>query len=167
MKRWYVVFTHSGAEAMAQGQLARQSFVTYLPKYRKNRRHGRLVSKITVPLFPRYIFVELDLDNQRWRAINSTYGVRYLVCLGNHPKALPQNIIPEIREREAEDGFVKLLSWEQFNKGETVQITAGPLINQIGLFECADDERRNIVLMKLLGREVQVRLDTEDLRAYA
>lgn len=167
MKRWYVIYTHAGSEAMAQGQLARQNFVTYLPKYRKQRRHARRVSEITVPLFPRYLFVELDLDTQRWRAVNSTYGVRYLVCMGESPAALPEQIIPEIREREAEDGHIALPHKELFNKGEVVQITAGPLTDQVGLFQCADDGDRTIILLSLLGREVPVRVRSEALRAYA
>ena len=166
MKRWYVVYTHAGNESMAQGQLARQKFVTYLPKYCKNRRHGRRVTEITVPLFPRYLFVELDLDAQRWRAVNSTYGVRNLVCMGEQPGALPENVIPEIRAREADDGHVALTHREPFNKGEVVQITAGPLVDQVGLFECTGDDQRNIVLLSLLGREVPVRVGSEFLRVY-
>ena len=167
MKRWYVVYTHAGNEAMAEGQLARQNFVTYLPKYRKERRHGRRVTEITVPLFPRYIFVELDLDAQRWRAVNSTYGVRHIVCMGERPGALPENVIPEIKKREADDGHVALTYREPFRKGEVVQITAGPLADQVGLFESTDDDQRNIVLLSLLGREVPVRVGSESLRAYA
>ena len=123
MKRWYVVYTHAGNEAMAEGQLARQNFVTYLPKYRKKRRHGRRVTEITVPLFPRYIFVELDLDAQRWRAVNSTYGVRHIVCMGERPGALPENVIPEIKKREADDGHVALTFREPFRKGEVALLS--------------------------------------------
>ena len=56
---------------------------------------------------------------------------------------------------------------EPFSKGEVVQITAGPLADQVGLFECTDDDQRNIVLLSLLGREVPVRVGSESLRAYA
>lgn len=167
MKRWYVVYTHAGNEAMAEGQLVRQNFVTYLPKYRKTRRRGRHVTEITAPLFPRYIFVELDLDAERWRAVNSTYGVRHIVCMGERPGALPEHVIPEIKKREANDGHVALTYREPFRKGEVVQITTGPLADQVGLFECADDDKRNIVLLSLLGREVPVRVGSESLRAYA
>ena len=167
MKSWYVVYTHAGSEAMAQGQLARQNITTYLPKYRKRRRHARRVSEITVPLFPRYLFVELDLDTQRWRAVSSTYGVRYLVCMGERPAALPEAIIPEIKAREAEDGHITLPHKELFSKGEVVQIMAGPLTDQVGLFQCTDDSERTIILLNLLGREVPVRVGSDALRAYA
>ena len=167
MKRWYVVYTHAGSEAMAQGQLARQDFLTYLPKYRKRRRYARRISEVTVPLFPRYIFVELDLDSQRWQAVNSTYGVSNLICMGDRPAALPEAIVPEIRQREAEDGHIELPQNELFNKGEVVQITAGPLTDQVGLFQCTDDADRTIIVLNLLGREVPVQVDSEVLRAYA
>ena len=166
MKRWFVVYTHAGNETMAEGQLTRQNFITYLPKYKKIRRHGPRTIKITAPLFPRYIFIELDLDVQRWRAVNSTYGVHHIVCMGDRPGALPNHVIPEIKQREANDGHVSLTYRERFNKGEVVQITGGPLADQVGMFECTDDDQRNVVLLNLLGREVPVHVSSEVLRAY-
>src|SRR3546814_20467106 len=68
MKRWFVVYTHPGAERMAEGQLGRQGFTTYLPRRMKERRHARRCERVTAPLFPRYLFVEPDLGAQRWRA---------------------------------------------------------------------------------------------------
>ncbi len=167
MKRWYVVYTHPGNETIAQGQLEQQGFVTYLPRCLKQMRQGNRITEIAVPLFPRYIFVELDIDAQRWRAINSTFGVRYLVCMGDRPAALPETVMPEILDRETEKGYIVLPREEPFSKGEVVQITAGPLIEQVGLFQCTSDDERTTVLLNLLGREVPIRVRSEALRAYA
>ena len=78
-KRWYVAHTKPGQERMAEGHLERQGFHVYLPLREKKRRIGRRTDIIKAPLFPRYLFVELDLSVDRWRSVNGTFGVAYLV----------------------------------------------------------------------------------------
>ena len=63
-------------------------FETYLPRYEKRRRHARRVETVAAPLFPRYLFVAIDLASQRWRSIHSTIGVSRLVCNGEDPAVL-------------------------------------------------------------------------------
>ena len=85
MKRWYVAHTKPGAERLAEGNLERQGFHAYLPRARLRKRGARGASTVTVPLFPRYIFIQLDLENAPWRAVNSTYGISKLVSFGERP----------------------------------------------------------------------------------
>ena len=75
MKRWYVVHTRPNGELRAAHNLERQGFKTYLARYIKERRHARKVERIQQPLFPRYVFVNLDTDTDRWRSILGTFGV--------------------------------------------------------------------------------------------
>ncbi len=84
-QRWYVVQSQPSAEAKAVFHLNRQGFETYLPRYLKRRRHARRVETIAAPLFPRYLFVAIDLNAQRWRSVFSTVGVSRLVCQGEIP----------------------------------------------------------------------------------
>jgi transcriptional antiterminator RfaH len=79
---WYVVHTHPRAEAKALLNLDRQGFSCYLPRYLKRRRHARRLETVAAPLFPRYLFVALDLACQRWWSIRSTFGVADLVFNG-------------------------------------------------------------------------------------
>jgi transcriptional antiterminator RfaH len=57
-----VVQTHSHADAKASWHLPRQGFEIYLPKYLKKRRHARRTQIVIVPLFPRYLFVAVDMS---------------------------------------------------------------------------------------------------------
>ena len=59
--RWYVVQTQANAEHKAVAHLGRQGFTTYLPRYLKRRRHARRVDIVPRPLFPRYLFVSIDV----------------------------------------------------------------------------------------------------------
>ncbi len=89
MNRWYVVHTHPRGERLAMVNLQRQGMDAYLPQYLKRRRHARRTQWIPAPLFPGYLFVAMDVETVRWRAIHSTVGVRYLVCHGDWPARVP------------------------------------------------------------------------------
>ena len=79
---WFVVQTQVNAEAKAARNLLQQGFEIYLPRYLKRRSHARKVDKVAAPLFPRYLFVQVDMATQRWRSIQSTFGVASLVFNG-------------------------------------------------------------------------------------
>src|SRR3546814_15823665 len=87
MTRWYVAQTQAQGEERARLNLERQGFRTYLPRYRRERRHARRRDVVKAPLFPGYIFIELDLEQSPWRSINGTFGVTRLVCHPHTPAA--------------------------------------------------------------------------------
>lgn len=166
MKRWYAVYTKTGAESLAEGHLQRQGFKTYLPRYRRERRHARRITQVKAPLFPSYLFVALDLTRDRWKSVNGTHGVRYLVAMGDRPSAVPEGVVEAIRARENAEGLIDLPSQPPFETGEVVQVTAGPLLDQTGIFQCVDDRQRVVVLLNLLGRELSVPVRREAVSAF-
>src|SRR5882724_10664674 len=106
--QWYVVHTRAQGEDRADFNLRRQGFATYLPRYLRARRHARRTETVARPLFPRYLFVALDVARDRWLTVQSTFGVSSLVIVGNDPVPLPAGVVDEIRAREGEQGFVRL-----------------------------------------------------------
>ncbi len=167
MRRWYVVNTHAKAEHKAAWHLSNQGFPAYLPQYLKRRRHARRIDMVKTPLFPRYLFVELDLERDRWRAVSSTIGVSHMISGGETPLALPDGVVEDIRAREDETGLVPVAREAIFRKGDKVQVMAGALIDHVGLFECPSDQDRVVLLLDLLGRQVRVRVPVESVAAYA
>jgi transcriptional antiterminator RfaH len=91
--RWYVAQTQPHAEAKASLHLRRQGFSIYLPRYLKQRRHARRIDEIAAPLFPRYLFVAVDLATQPWLSIDSTFGVSRLVRHGERPAPISEHVI--------------------------------------------------------------------------
>jgi transcriptional antiterminator RfaH len=89
MMRWYVVHTRAQAEASALWHLTNQGFLCFLPRVPQFRSHARQTRLMRVPLFPRYLFVRLDLSETRWRAINGTRGVVSPLANGPHPLPVP------------------------------------------------------------------------------
>ena len=93
MRAWYVVNTLPHQEARADQNLRRQNYTTLLPVTRRTRRHARRLDTVLTPLFPGYLFVELDLETQSWSSINSTFGVKRLLCGGDRPTELQRDFV--------------------------------------------------------------------------
>jgi transcriptional antiterminator RfaH len=163
--RWYVTQTHPRAEAKAAAHLGRQGFHTYLPRYLKRRRHARRIETVAAPLFPRYLFVAVDMGAQRWRSIQSTIGVMHLVCNGEEPAAISNRIIDDLKNRESELGFIQLDQRQKFRSGDKLRVIDGVFCDSLGLFEGITDNERVTILLDLLGRKVRVMLDAEFVTA--
>ena len=162
-QRWYVVQSQPNAEAKAALHLSRQGFVTYLPRYLKRRRHARRVESVPASLFPRYLFVGIDLDVERWRSIFSTVGVSRLVCQGELPMPISTSVIDALKAREDDSGFISLDQRAQFRPGDKIRVLDGAFADCLGLYEGMKDSDRVAILLDLLGRKVRVTVDAESV----
>jgi transcriptional antiterminator RfaH len=163
---WFVVQTQPRAEAKARRHLINQGFTAYLPVYRRRVRHARRNEIAMRPLFPGYLFVRLDPEQQRWRSINGTVGVRQILTDGNAPRYVADQIIEEIIAREDETGAVKLMP-PAFSPGQAVRVVDGAFADVSGLFEEMRDENRAVLLISLLGRKVRVNVLAAEVTAAA
>ncbi len=159
--RWYVAHTHPHAEAKATAHLNRQGFESYFPRYLKRRRHARRIETVAAPLFPRYLFVAVDLSAQRWRSIYSTVGIARLVSNGDDPSAVPDGIVEALKSREDASGFIKLDQRPPFRAGDKIRVLDGAFTSCLGLFEGMAERERVAILLDLLGRKVRVVLDAD------
>lgn len=155
MKRWYVVHTQPNNETRATFNLQRQGFGVYLPRVRAERRHARRVEQISRPLFPRYLFISIDPDHDRWRTVNGTFGVRNLITQGNEPLPVPNGIVESLKSMEDSSGFIAPEP-PSFRPGQRIEILDGPMAMHVGLFHRMSDKERVVLLLHLLGREVAV-----------
>jgi len=90
-----------------------------------------------------------------------------IVRLGERPAPVPVGIVEAIQAREGRDGLVCLAHQDPFNKGERLRIAAGVFQGQTGLFECASDNDRVVVLLELLGRGIRVSVPAMDVARAA
>jgi transcriptional antiterminator RfaH len=162
---WYVVQTQINAETKAARNLVRQGFEIYLPRYLKRRSHARKIEKVAAPLFPRYMFVRIDMATQRWRSIQSTFGVSRLVCNGSDPTPIAQQVLNSLKACEDESGYVKLDQRPKFALGEKVRVLAGVFAENLGLFDGLADRDRVAILLDLLGRKVRVSIEADMVAA--
>jgi len=164
-KRWYVAQTHVHAESKATLHLGRQGFDVYLPRYLKQRRHARRVDTVPAPLFPRYLFVAVDMATQRWHSIRSTIGITKLVANGDVPAVVPQAIIEGLKRREDANGFVQLERRPRFASGDKIRVREGAFCDALGLFDGITGQERVAILLDLLGRKVRVVLGMDVIEA--
>ncbi len=132
--RWYVVQTQVNGEAKAAQNLIRQGFEIYLPRYLKRRRHARKIDFTAKPLFPRYMFVAIDMATQRWRSIQSTFGVSHLISNGDDPATVPAGVVRALKAREDAKGFIQMDAKPAFAPGDKVRVLAGAFMDSAGLF---------------------------------
>jgi transcriptional antiterminator RfaH len=158
---WYVVQTQPSAETKAMAHLERQGFAVYLPRYLKRRRHARKIQTVQAALFPRYLFVRIDLRSQRWRSIQSTIGVARLVMNGDAPAPVPAPVISGLKDREDGRGFIAMARRPLFAPGDRIRVLGGAFAETLGLFEGSSDSDRVAILLECLGRKARVVLDAD------
>lgn len=163
-EQWFVVQTRPNSERRAVAHLSRQGFEVYFPVYLKRRSHAGKVDMVAAPLFPRYLFIAVDLDSQPWRSIRSTFGVAQLVCHRDRPAPIAGEIIADLRNREDERGLVQLGS-TAFRPGEKVRVVGGAFADHFGMFDSMGDGERVAVLLDLLGRKVRAVMNINVIEA--
>src|ERR1700692_1795436 len=68
-ERWFLVHTLPRGEHRARLHLEAQGFKVYFPEISKAVRHARQLRMVRAPLFPRYLFIILDLERDRWLSV--------------------------------------------------------------------------------------------------
>ena len=143
---WFVVATKPARESVAARQLGNQSFDVFLPMRNATMRKAKKLLTKPKPLFPGYVFVRMRPDAVRWRAINGTLGVKYILAQDNRPIPLPCGFVEAILDRTGADGAVSY--GPQLKIGDKVSMMAGPFANEVGELMAMDARGRVEVLMR-------------------
>ena len=114
-------------------------------------------------VFPGYILVQMEMDDESWFVVRNTPGVTGFVSAedesDNRPKPVPleqhevDNILNQI---ESDEPRVRV----GFAQGQTVRITEGPFVDFMGAVDEVYPDRAKVkVLVSFFGRETPVELD--------
>ncbi len=153
MRRWAVVHTRPHQEVRAEINLKRQGFRTWLPVMLRSRRHAGRIQTKPEPVFPGYVFVDLDIENEPWTSINGTYGVKYVIADSRTPKALPHDFIDALKYSLDEEGNCSL-SPAGMKKGDLVKIITGPFVDCVATIRDMLPGDRTRLLLETLGGTV-------------
>ena len=161
MNHWYLIKFKPNSHRLAERNLHRQGFQTFLPMQQITRRKAsRFVSDLK-PLFPGYMFVSLNTVLAPWRTINSTIGVSRLVSFEGKPKPLPLQLVSGLMLRCDASG--KLLAPKNFSEGDSVEMLTGPFANFIATVDTIDPEQRIWVLMDFMGQKTRMQFTADQL----
>lgn len=160
---WFLAQFKPNSHHIAQRNLTRQGFRTFLPMQEETKRtRGKFVTQMR-PLFPGYLFVALDMLRGGWRSVNSTYGITRLVSLGKEPTPVPLDLVSQLMLRCDREG--KLLPPKLLKPGDEVMLTKGPFMDFVARIEAIAPDRRVYVLMELMGAQTRVAVSADHLRA--
>ena len=155
---WYCVQTLATKETLAAHHLRRQDFEVFLPRLLKGRRHARRYDTVLTPLFPGYLFVRMDPQRQRWRAINGTFGVVRLILAGDAPLAVPRGVVESLLEACDRVGVLRAERHDLLKLNDEVRILVGPFAERIARVARLDARGRVELLLELLGGSVLLTL---------
>jgi transcription antitermination factor NusG len=165
VQRWYVASVRLGFEDRAEANLVRQGFYVWTPRQVRVVRHARRRQEKSVPFFPGYVFLRLDIDRQRWRSVNGTLGVRSLIMTGERPLPCPEGLVEGLQALTDRNGTFS--SAARMESGDAIRVVAGPLAEVVGTLLHLDGAGRARVLVKLLRSELVVTLDANRLAPAA
>jgi len=147
-ERWYVIQYLARQERLAILNLEAQNFRIFFPQMMKTVRHARKIHEKRVAVFPGYFFVALDLDKDRWRSINGTYGVAHLIMSQTRPIPTPQGLVEDLIGELDADGNLHLD--RDLVAGQRVRVNTGPFASVLGKIASLDDKGRARVLLDIM-----------------
>lgn len=156
MKNWYLIKTKPQQEAIATQNLTNQDFNVFFPK--------AVINNKTTPLFPSYLFIELDDKIQNWTPIRSTKGVSNFVRFGLSFAKVPNQIINLIKTQQQQT-IEKMINICSHHKGDYLEIQTGVFKGQQAIFQNYNSSDRVTVLLKLIGQQQAITLDQREVIA--
>lgn len=139
--------------------LARQGYQVYFPRVVQPVRTREGWRERIAPLFPRYLFVRLNVGRQAFAPLRSTLGVSGVVRFGSEYARVPDPVITGLRSREdATTGLHHLGRPAPLTLGAPVRIVDGVFDGLEGIFVRASGDERVFVLLELLGAPTQVQV---------
>ena len=167
-KHWYIIHAYSGFE-----QKVAESLKTRSQAFGFADRIGQMLipteevvelkngKKVTSKrlLYPGYVLVEMEMDDELWHAVKSTPRVTGFVGGGTKPVPLTADEVNSVLYRQShapERPRPKLT----FEKNETVKIIDGPFTNFSGKVDEVNTDRSTLrVMVTIFGRSTPVELD--------
>lgn len=161
---WYAAYTRCNHERVVNKLLTDKGIITFLPMIivPSRRKDRKILMKR--PLFPNYLFVELDEIHDTWMKTFRTPGLVH-ICGNGRPMPVPDEDIDSIRIFINSDRNLYPLPYLQV--GSRVQVIAGPLTGAIGILEKEDHKRRRLVVsIELMGQSVAATLYDDEVKPY-
>ena len=170
--RWYVVHTYSGYENKVRSNMGNvvasrgiedRVFEVVIPMEDVVEFKGGKKVTVQKKVFPGYLLVRCDLDDDTWGAIRNTPGVTGFVGPGTKPTPLSrrevENIL-QVKVEGAETSPKRSRPRLEYEVDETVRVKEGPFADFSGqIAEINEDQLKLKVLVNIFGRETPVELE--------
>jgi transcriptional antiterminator NusG len=167
-KHWYIIHAYSGFEQkVAESLRTRSQAFGFADRLGQilipteeviELRNGKKVTSKRL-LYPGYVLVEMEMDDELWHAVKSTPRVTGFVGGGTKPVPLTADEVNSVLYRQASSAE-RPRPKMTFEKSETVKIVDGPFTNFSGKVDEINSERNTLrVMVTIFGRSTPVELD--------
>lgn len=171
-RAWYVVHTYASFERKVKENLMQRVetmamedkiFDVLVPTQEVTEVRGNQKKKVNKRIFPGYVLVEMNLDDDSWYVVRNTPGVTGFVGLGNKPTALDEREVQYIKSQMG-IGPQRFKEEIHFDLGNMVNIIDGPFIETTGQICEINEEKRKIkVLVNIFNRETAIELNFDQI----
>ena len=154
---WYALQHKPSQGDRALTHLQNQDIACFYPKITVEKIRCKRTKKLE-PLFPGYLFVNLEQTDPMWAKLRSTRGILRIVSFANKPAAIPDGVIQHIKDSlhtVAEQGGIK--------PGQAVELDEGPFKGIEAIFQAYDGEERAIVLISFMQKQQTVKVPLSTL----
>ena len=162
-KSWYLIYTKAKGEELAHDNLLRQGFNAYLPKIKREKRLRGKYRPIVEALFPRYLFIQLDVKTDNWMPIRSTIGVSNMVRFGGIPAQVPHELVSELQNFDNDDGLQDVQE-TKYQTGQEVMFVSGSLNGYRAIFDKYVSGERISVLLDIVGKHTRMLISRHDVK---
>jgi transcriptional antiterminator NusG len=170
---WFVVHTYAGYENKVKQNLAsrvrsmnveERIFEVVIPMEDVIEFKGGRKVVVQKKVFPGYLLVRMDLDDDSWYVVRNTPGVTGFVGSGAKPTPLSRKEVESILGVGKVEGVgtveKKARPRLEYEVGEQVRVVAGPFAEFNGAISEIDVDRSKLkVLVNIFGRETPVELE--------
>tara|TARA_B100000212_G_scaffold323158_1_gene282986 strand:+ start:72 stop:620 length:549 start_codon:yes stop_codon:yes gene_type:complete len=159
---WVLIYTKANEEIKANNNLQRQGFKTFLPQIASTNKSSK--HKSLVPVFPRYLFAQINLESNNWSSIKSSYGVSHIVMFSEKFTPISNDIIKLIQGKLDDEGVYKEdISIVDYQKGDSVFIKEGRFAGIDAIFLSKKSKDRVRLLLKLLNTSVVTEITSSNI----
>ena len=171
-RRWYILHAYSGQEERVKRNLEQRVttmdighkiFKVIIPTEDEIEIKDGQRKAVAKKVFPGYLIVEMEMDDESWYVVRNTPGVTGFVSAEDEKDKRPKPVPLEQREVDA---ILKQIESHQprvrvgYAKGQSVRISDGPFVDFMGIVDEVYAERSKVkVLVSFFGRETPVELD--------
>lgn len=152
---WYALYTRHQHEKIVARVLGSKGIEVFLPLYTAVHRWKDRDKKLSLPLFPCYVFFQNP--SERWQSILTTPGVHSIVGVAKRPATIPFLEIEAIKS--VVGSCLKLEPHPFLHCGDRVRLTAGPLEGLEGLLVRKKSTWKLVVSVEMLQRSIAVEVD--------
>lgn len=177
-KRWYVIHTYSGYENKVRTDLERriesyglQDRVVDIQipteEVTEIKEGGKRETK-EAKVFPGYVLVRMEVDDNTWAVVRNTPGVTGFVGIDGRPAPLTRADYQKIMGRTGRLGekAPRHISTD-YEIGDAIRVISGPLKDFDGLISEINPEAGKVkVTLMIFGRETPVELTLEQVERY-